>query len=120
MRGPDPRDGFRARGEEALGDLAQALLENPVFNQALATALGAGSRAAQAQRSALNALNIPSNAELERLGHRLRSLSDRVEALEDQLDEVVDAMATLRAQLARATAGAQTPVEAPAVAREDV
>ena len=28
-------EGIRARGEEAIGDLAQALLENPVFNQAL-------------------------------------------------------------------------------------
>ena len=35
---------LRTRGEEALGDLAQALLENPVFNGALSTALGAGER----------------------------------------------------------------------------
>ena len=38
----DDTNGIRARGEEALGDLAQALLENPLFSQALGRALGAG------------------------------------------------------------------------------
>ena len=76
--------GLRARGEEALGDLAQALLENPLFNQALTTALGAGERAAQAQRTAMGALNIPAASELERLEQRLRSLSNRLESVEDQ------------------------------------
>ena len=79
--------GFRARGEEAIGDLAQALLENPVFSQALGKALGAGERAAQAQRAALGALDVPSAGDLERLSRRVRALSDRVEALEDALDE---------------------------------
>ena len=40
-------NGIRARGEEALGDLAQALLENPLFSQALGRALGAGEKAVQ-------------------------------------------------------------------------
>lgn len=79
--------GFRARGEEAIGDLAQAVLENPIFSQALGKALGAGERAAQAQRAALGALDVPSAGDLERLSRRVRALSDRVEALEDALDE---------------------------------
>ena len=54
----DGSAGFRARGEEAIGDLAQALLENPLFSQALGKALGAGERAAQAQRAALGALDV--------------------------------------------------------------
>ena len=41
----DDGSGIRARGEEALGDLAQALLENPLFSQALGRALGAGEKA---------------------------------------------------------------------------
>jgi chromosome segregation ATPase len=90
------RGGIRARGEEALGDLAQALLDNPVFGQALATAVGAGERAAQAQRSAMGALNIPAADEVERLEQRLRSLSARLEAVEDRLDEVMDELAALR------------------------
>ena len=93
---------IRNRGEEAIGDLAQALLENPVFSQAVSTALGAGERAVQAQRSAMGALNIASTAELERLGRRLRSVSDRLEAIEDRLDEVADDVAALRGQVGAA------------------
>jgi hypothetical protein len=96
---------LRARGEEALGDLAQALLENPLFNQALTTALGAGERAAQAQRSAMEALNIPAASELERLEQRLRSLSNRLESLEDRLDEVSDELAALRRRQAATKPG---------------
>jgi chromosome segregation ATPase len=84
---PD-QSGLRARGEEALGELAQTLLENPLLSQALGKALDAGERAAQAQRSAMGALNMASTAELTRLEQRLRSLSDRLEAVEDQLDEL--------------------------------
>jgi hypothetical protein len=80
--------GLRARGEEALGELAQALLENPLFGQAVGKALGAGERAAQAQRSAIGALNLASAADLARLEQRLRSLSDRLEAVEDRLDDL--------------------------------
>jgi chromosome segregation ATPase len=90
------RGGIRARGEEALSDLAQAVLDNPVFGQALATAVGAGERAAQAQRSAMGALNIPAADEVERLEQRLRSLSARLEAVEDRLDEAMDELAALR------------------------
>src|SRR5437867_2792855 len=81
--------GLRARGEEALGDLAEALLDNPIFHQALTTAAGAGERAAQAQRSAMGALNIPASGDVERLEQRMRSLSSRLESVEDQLDEVM-------------------------------
>jgi chromosome segregation ATPase len=90
--------GIRTRGEEAIGDLAQALLENPVFNQAVSTALGAGERAVQAQRSAMGALNIASSADLERLARRLRSISDRLESIEDRIDELTDDVAALRSQ----------------------
>jgi chromosome segregation ATPase len=88
--------GLRARGEEALGDLAQALMDNPLFSQALSTALGAGERAAQAQRSAMGALNIPAASDLERLERRLRGLSHRVESIEDRLDELGDELAAIR------------------------
>lgn len=80
--------GIRQRGEEAVGDLAQALLENPLFSQALGKALGAGEKAAQAQRAALGALDVPSAADVERLNRRVRALSDRIEALEDAIDRM--------------------------------
>ena len=84
----DGAGGIRARGEEAVADLAQALLENPLFSQALGKALGAGERAAQAQRAALGALDVPSAADVERLNRRVRALSDRLEAVEDSLDSI--------------------------------
>jgi chromosome segregation ATPase len=94
-------EGLRARGEEAIGELAQALLENPILNSALGTALGAGERALQAQRSAIGALNLAAGSDIERLEQRLRSLSGRLEAVEDRLDEVADDLAALEQRLAR-------------------
>ena len=84
----DGTGGLRARGEEAVGDLAQALLENPLFSQALGKALGAGERAAQAQRIALGVIDVSSAGDLERLSRRVRALSDRIEALEDAIDAI--------------------------------
>src|SRR5215208_2198123 len=95
MEDPDERGGIRARGEEAVGELAQALIENPLFNGALARALGAGERAASAQRSAMGALNLASVSDVERLEHRLRSLSIRLEAVEDRLDDLADELGAL-------------------------
>jgi phage tail tape-measure protein len=93
----EPRGGgLRARGEEALGDLAQALLDNPVFGQALSRAVGAGERAAAAQRTAMGALNIPPASEVERLQQRLRSLSARLDDVEDRLDDMIDELAAMR------------------------
>ena len=97
-------EGIRARGEEALGDLAQALLENPIFSQAMSTAIGAGERAAQAQRSAMGALNIPAASDFERLEQRMRSLSARLEAVEDQLDDALDELAAMRRSIANEAA----------------
>jgi chromosome segregation ATPase len=102
----DPRheEGIRSRGEEALSDLAQALLDNPIFGQAVSTAIGAGERAAHAQRSAMGALNIPAATDFERLEQRMRSLSTRLEAVEDQLDDALDELAALRRKVASAEA----------------
>jgi chromosome segregation ATPase len=91
----DERSGLRARGEEAVGELAQALLENPLLSAALGRALGAGERAASAQRSAIGALNLASASDIERLEQRLRSLSGRLEELEDRLDEIADDLAAM-------------------------
>ena len=107
MNESSDRSGLRARGEDAVGELAQALLENPLFNSALGKALGAGERAASAQRSAMEALNFASVSDVERLEQRLRSLSGRLEDLEDQLDELSSAIVGLRQQVASsASAGA--------------
>lgn len=76
-----------------MGELAQALIENPLFNSALSRALGAGERAASAQRSAMGALNLAAVSDVERLEQRLRSLSGRLEVLEDRIDDLADEIA---------------------------
>jgi CRP-like cAMP-binding protein len=96
MDADDDRSGIRARGEEAVGELAQALIENPVFSSALSRALGAGERAASAQRSAMGALNVASSSDVERLEQRLRSLSGRIEVIEDRMDDLLDELSALR------------------------
>ena len=79
-----------------MGELAQALVENPLFNSALSRALGAGERAASAQRSAIGALNLASASDIERVEQRLRSLSGRLESLEDRIDELSDEVRAAR------------------------
>ena len=85
-------DGLRRRlartGEDALGKLAQDLLENPVVNGALTRAFEAREKAAQAQEVAMGALNLPSAADLERLTRRVRSVSQRLEGIEDGVDRL--------------------------------
>ena len=85
-------DGLRGRlarqGEDALGKLAQELLENPLVSGAISRAVEARERALQAQEAAMGALNLPSAADLERLTRRLRSVSQRLEGIEDGVDRL--------------------------------
>jgi TolA-binding protein len=76
------------QGEEALGKLAQEVLENPMVARALAAAFETRERATRAQEVAMGALNLPSASDLERLTRRLRSVSQRLEGIEDGLDRV--------------------------------
>jgi hypothetical protein len=86
------RDRVAARGEEALGRIAQDLLENPWINSALTAALEARGKATQAQEVAMDFLNLPSAAHIDRLTRRLRSISQRLEAVEDALTRLEDGM----------------------------
>ena len=82
------RERLTAQTEDAIGKLAQDLLENPLINGAIARAFDARERAAQAQEVAMGALNLPSAADVERLTRRLRSVSQRLEGIEDVLDRL--------------------------------
>lgn len=93
------RDRISARGEEALGEFADSLLENPVFNQALQAIFGAREVANQAAQQAFKNLNVASTADVDRLGRRLRAVSDRLEAVEDRLDDLGRDLAAIRKQL---------------------
>ena len=76
------------QGEEAIGKLTQELLDSSLLSGAISAASGTRERALRAQEAALGALNLPSASDLERLTRRLRSVSQRIEALEDGLDRV--------------------------------
>ena len=76
------------QGEEAIGKLAQELLENPMVGRALAAAFETRERATRAQEVAMGALNLPSASDLERLTRRLRSVSQRLEGIEDGVDRL--------------------------------
>src|SRR3954447_23921451 len=94
-------EGLRRRlarsGEDALGRLAQDLLENPLVNGALTRAFEAREKAAQAQELAMGALNLPSAGDLERLTRRVRSVSQRLEGIEDGVDRLDQRLAALSA-----------------------
>jgi chromosome segregation ATPase len=82
------RERLSTQGEQALGKLAQDLLDNPLVSGALTRAFDARERAVQAQEAAMGALNIPSAADIERLTRRLRSVAQRLEGIEDALDRL--------------------------------
>ena len=112
------RDRLARSGEDALGKLAQDLLENPLITGAIARAFDAREKASAAQETAMSALNLPSAADLERLTRRLRSVSQRLEGIEDGVDRLDrrfeevsrtaqppdDRLAAIEAQLAKLTA----------------
>jgi len=87
------------QGEEAIGKLAQELLENPVVTGALSAAMETRERAMRAQALALGALNLPSASDLERLTRRLRSVSQRLEGIEDALDRIEQKLGRLESAL---------------------
>jgi chromosome segregation ATPase len=82
------RERVTRQGEEAIGKLAQDLLDNPVVSSALSAAFETRERAMRAQEAAMGALNLPSASDLERLTRRLRGVSQRLEGIEDGLDRL--------------------------------
>jgi chromosome segregation ATPase len=103
--------------EDRLGKALSELLENPVLTGAIGRAFDAREKAAQAQEVAMGALNIPSAADIERLTRRLRSVSLRLEGIEDGVErldralgpagsdrsEIAQRLSAIEAQLQRVT-----------------
>jgi hypothetical protein len=103
--------------EDRLGRALSDLLENPLLTGAIGAAFDAREKAAQAQEVAMGALNIPSAADIERLTRRLRSVSLRLEGIEDGVErldralgpagsdrsEIAQRLSAIEAQLQRVT-----------------
>ena len=86
-------DRLSRQGEEALGKIAEELISNPVINGAIARAFEAREKAVQAQEAAMGALNLPSAADIERVTRRIRSVSQRLEGIEDAIDRLDERVA---------------------------
>jgi chromosome segregation ATPase len=97
----DDGDGLRRRSEQAIGEIAQALVDNPTLHSAIARAFGAREKAMEAQQAAMSALNLPSAGDVERVERRLRSLSQRLEDVEEQIDDLNREIGTLRRKAAK-------------------
>ena len=97
----DEQDGLRARSEQAIGELAQALIDNPTLHNAIGAAFGAREKAIEAQQAAMSALNLSSATDLERIERRLRSFSQRLEEVEEQVDDLSREVGALRRQTAK-------------------
>ena len=82
------RERLGGNTEDRLGKALSELLENPLLTGAIGRAFDAREKAAQAQEVAMGALNIPSAADIERLTRRLRSVSHRLEGIEDGVDRL--------------------------------
>lgn len=96
------RERFAGSNEDRLGRALSELLESPLLTGAIGRAFDAREKAAQAQELAMGALNLPSAADIERLTRRLRSVSHRLEGIEDGVDRLDRALSpsALEARLA--------------------
>src|SRR5579863_7789127 len=114
--------------EDRLGKALTDIFDNPLLNGAIGRASDAREKAAQAQELAMGALNLPSAADIERLTRRLRSISQRLEGIEDGVHRIGRTLTgpTLDARLAvieehlKMLAGkleAQRPAAGPAAAQ---
>ena len=95
----EEQEGLRARSEQAIGDLAQALFDSQMLENALSAAFGAREKALEAQHAAMSALNLPSAGDVERLERRLRSFSQRLEEVEEQIDQISRDVSEFRRRL---------------------
>ena len=91
------RERLTRQGEDTLGKLAEDLLENPLISSAVSRAFDAREKASAAQEAAFSALNIPTAADIERLTRRVRSVSQRLEGIEDGIDRLDERLSTLAA-----------------------
>lgn len=88
------RERLAGASEDRLGKALTELLDNPLLIGTIERASTAREKAAQAQELAMGAFNIPSAADIERLTRRLRSVSQRLEGIEDGMQRLDRALAS--------------------------
>lgn len=81
-------------GEEQVGKLAQQLLSNEKFVNAMQTIVGNTLKAKGMMdknvRMALSAMNLPSVADMENLKKKLDELDETIQRLEDSVEKLGD------------------------------
>jgi chromosome segregation ATPase len=87
------RERLTKQGEDTLGKLAEDLMANPLIAGAIQRAFDAREKATSAQEAALGALMLPSAGDIERLTRRVRSVSQRLEGIEDGIDRLDERLA---------------------------
>jgi len=92
------RERLTKQSEDTFGRLAEDLLANPLVSGAIARAFEAREKATAAQEATFSALNIPTAADIERLTRRVRSVSQRLEGIEDGIDRLDERMSALAAE----------------------
>jgi hypothetical protein len=108
------RERLGASTEDRLGKALSELLENPLLTGAIGRAFDAREKAVQAQEVAMGALNIPSAADIERLTRRLRSVSLRLEGIEDgveRLDRALSPASVDRSEIAQRLSAIEDQLE---------
>jgi hypothetical protein len=88
------RERLGGGAEDRLGGALSDLLESPLLSGAIGRAFDAREKAVQVQEVAMGALNLPSAADIERLTRRLRSVSLRLEGIEEALDRLQGALSS--------------------------
>ena len=88
------RERLTKQSEDTFGRLAEDLLANPLVSGAIARAFEAREKATAAQEATFSALNIPTAADIERLTRRVRSVSQRLEGIEDGIDRLDERLST--------------------------
>jgi hypothetical protein len=109
LRDEGIRERLSRQGEEALGKLAEELAGNPMVTAALTRAFDAREKAVKAQEATMGALGIPSAADIERLTRRLRSVSQRLEGIEDAVDRLDARLESIGSRLESAGEAAGPP-----------
>jgi CRP-like cAMP-binding protein len=87
------RERLTKQGEDTLGKLAEDLMANPLIAGAIQRAFDAREKASTAQEAALGALMLPTAGDIERLTRRVRSVSQRLEGIEDGIDRIDERVA---------------------------